>query len=184
MDQLPKGSEEFRDDEIIKLTREGIWLADQHEITHEATRKLFSRSLYRGSDPKLKQVVAALTQKLGPAFYIPAIDPQAFYLVIGSEFKKVEVEDTPYFVHRIDGQPQTGVTLWVSDGTQEVLDPKTLNYGGAYPGRLICTLKNGLLARIIRPAYADLLLTLKEDSMGHYLEFNYMNYKAYLKEPA
>ena len=133
----------FVDREVIRLTKNGVWIADEVEISHEPTRRLFARSLKK--------------------------DEEGYTLHIGRETKRIEVEDTAYFVQRIDGDPTHGYTLTISDETQETLDPKTLNYR---PGRLICRIKsNQEEAKFLYPAYFDLLKNLEEDSNHYYLEF-------------
>jgi hypothetical protein len=133
----------FVDREIIVLTRNGIWLADDTEISHEPTAKLFARSLKK--------------------------DNQGYYLHIGRETKRIKVEDTAYFVTRIDGDPRKNVTLSLNDQTQETLNPLTLKYR---PGRLTCRIKEGQEeARFLHRSYFDLLKDLQEDEKSYYLEF-------------
>ena len=130
----------FVDTEVIVLTRNGVWLSDNSEITHEPTRRLFARSLKR--------------------------DGQGWLLSVGRETKRIEVEDTAYFVHRIDGSPDTGYEIWVNDETREPLDPSTFRYR---PGRLTCRLARGEEAKFLHAAYFDLLKELREDERGYFL---------------
>ncbi len=135
----------FVDNEIIILTRNGIWLADGCEITHEPTRRLFAKSLKR--------------------------DAQGYTLHIGRETKRIQVEDTAYFVHRVDGTPKEGCSIWINDERQESLDPSSLKY---VPGRLTCQIRrNGMIeeARFLHSAYFDLLKETQEDGRCYYLEF-------------
>jgi hypothetical protein len=136
----------FVDQEEIVLTRHGIWLSDGLEITHEPTRKLFARSLKR--------------------------DALGYFLQIGRETKRIQVEDTPYFIHRIDGSPDQGYLLWINDETHEPLNPVTLQY---QPGRLVCELKQnekaGCQAKFLSAAYFDLLKNLEEDANTYFLRF-------------
>lgn len=133
----------FVDREVIVLTKNGVWLADGSEITHEPTRKLFARSLKRNES--------------------------GYYLHIGRETKSIEVEDTAYFITRIEGAPSTGIELWLSDETREPLHPETLHY---QPGRLTCKIKsNQEEAKFLHTAYIDFLKNLQEDSQTYYLEF-------------
>ena len=69
----------YVDTEIIRLTRDGIWLADGEEISHEPTRRLFARSLKK--------------------------DEKGYFLHIGREMRRIEVEDTAYFVEGLEGRP-------------------------------------------------------------------------------
>lgn len=130
----------FVDNEIIVLTRNGLWVADGTEITHEPTRRLFSRSLRK--------------------------DGQGWYLQVGRETKRISVEDTAYFIHRIDGSPAEGFVLWINDETKERLDPTTLKYR---PGRLTCTLALGEEAKFLHAPYFELLSSLAEDDRSYFL---------------
>ena len=112
--------------------------------THEPTRKLFARSLKK--------------------------DELGYYLHIGRETKRIEVEDTAYFIQRISGDPSQALELFLSDETQEKLEPVTLRYR---PGRLTCRIKSGSEeAKFLRNAYFDLLKSLQEDSAGYFLELS------------
>jgi hypothetical protein len=139
--------EEFRDNEVIILTPNGTWLADGAEISHDPTRILFSRSLKK--------------------------DAEGYFLAIGRETKRITVEDTAYFVtgfDRTDSGQVRKVTLRLSDGTQEDLDPKTLSYT---PERLVCKIKNGSEeAKFLFTSYHELLKDLQQDSEGYYLNFS------------
>jgi hypothetical protein len=133
----------FVDNEVITLSKHGIWIADGNEITHDPTRRLFARSLKKDAD--------------------------GYYLHIGRETKRIQVEDTAYFVQRIDGNPKDGYQLSLNDETQEKLDPKTLAYR---PGRLCCRIKGTEEeAKFLHSAYFDILKNLQEDSSSYYLEF-------------
>ncbi len=136
----------FIDREVIVLTKNGVWLADGTEITHDPTRRLFAKSLKK--------------------------DKAGYFLHIGRETKRIDVEDTAYFVYRVDfieGDPDRGVELWINDETKERLDPFTLQYR---PGRLVCKIKNGKEeAKFLHAAYFDLLKDLKEDRTHYYLLF-------------
>lgn len=133
----------FVDREVIVLTRNGIWLADGTEITHEPTRRLFARSLKKNEE--------------------------GYFLHIGRETKKIQVEDTAYFVQRLDGTAASGFTLLLNDETSEKLDPQTLDYR---PGRLTCKVKNQTEeAKFLHAPYFDLLKNLQENSNTYFLEF-------------
>ena len=138
----------YEDREVIIVTKDGIWLADGSEITHDPTRRLFARSLVK--------------------------DSEGYFLSIGRETKRIEVEDTAYFVERIVRKTAGEVSLHVSDGTQEVLDPGTLRYS---PGRLTCKIKNGTEeAKFLRTPYYEILRDLEESreesGPGYFLNFN------------
>lgn len=127
----------FLDREVIQLTAEGVWLADGEEITHERTRQAFERHL------------------------APSTDGQGWEIRIGREQKRIEVEDTAFFVSQIEGNPEVGYQLRLTDGTLQKLDPTTLRYSA---GRLVCLIdleRDGRArkfeARFLRPPYYELL---------------------------
>src|SRR4051812_18211924 len=132
---------QFRDNEELRLSRNGTWLSDGEEITHLETVKLFHRSLRRDGDQ--------------------------FRIHVGKESKAVIVEDTPYFVVGLDGSSGAGYWLRLSDETRERLDPGTLKYGPTAQygtGRLVARVKGGSEeARFLNPAYFELLSGLDED---------------------
>lgn len=135
----------YVDREVIRLTRNGVWIADDAEITHEPTRDLFARSLKK--------------------------DEQGYFLQIGRETKRIEVEDTAYFVQRFYGTPQgaQGIELQINDGTSERLDPLTLSYR---PNRLTARIKGkSEEAKFLSTAYNELLGFLQEDETAYFLVF-------------
>jgi hypothetical protein len=149
---LPPQNPPYEDREVIVVNKDGIWLADGSEITHEPTRRLFARSLKK--------------------------DSEGYFLSIGRETKRIVVEDTAYFVERIvknaDSKIENAdVSLHLSDGTQETLDPGTLRYS---PGRLTCRIKNGSdEAKFLRGPYYEILRDLESDqgtAKTYFLNFN------------
>ena len=131
----------FIDREVIRLSKNGVWFADGDEITHEPTRKLFARSLKRDTD--------------------------GYRLYIGRETKLIEVEDTAYFVTRVDPLPNGNTELWLNDETREVLSASTLAYE---TGRLTCRIKAGTeTAKFLHSAYMDFLSELNEDAQSYFL---------------
>jgi hypothetical protein len=133
----------FVDKEVIRLTKNGVWLSDDVEIDHEQTIKIFARGLER--------------------------DAQGVWQIrVGRETKRIEVEDTAYFVTRVEGTPERGYEIWLSDETREHLDPSTLTYR---PGRLTCRIKTGREeAKFLSAAYFDLLKELDEDADTYWLD--------------
>ncbi len=139
--RTPPNAPFFVDTEVITLTKNGVWMSDGTEITHEPTRKRFAR--------------------------IRRKDEKGYFLQISRETKRIVVEDTPYFVHSIEGAPGEGYSLVLNDETRERLDPATLSYR---PGRLACRVKGGAEeAKFLHAAYFDLLRDLEEDSRGYFL---------------
>lgn len=115
-------------------------MSDETEITHEPTRRLFSKNLAR-------------------------VDGK-YFVRVGPESKEIEIEDTPSFVIRIEEAPE-GVALRLIDGTLEMLDPKTLSY---QPGRLTCRVKDGAWeAKFLRAPYHEILARAEERDDGYFL---------------
>lgn len=133
----------FMDREVIVLSKNGIWLSDGIEITHEQTVRLFSKSLRE--------------------------DEKGYFLQVGPETKRVEVEDTPYFIQRLKGDSVQGFELLLNDESREILNPETLDYK---PARLTCRVKSNQEAKFLHQAYFDLLKDLQEDQTHYFLEFN------------
>jgi hypothetical protein len=132
----------YVDTEVIRLTKNGVWLADDHEISHEPTTRLFAKSLKR--------------------------DETSYFLHIGREMKRIVVEDTAYFVERIEGSPAQGYLLHINDGTTEKLSPETLRY---QTGRLTCLVHTGEdEAKFLSIAYMELLTLAEEDEKGYFLK--------------
>jgi hypothetical protein len=136
----------FVDREVIVVKRSGVWLADGVEITHEPTRKLFARSLRR--------------------------DAEGYFLAIGRETKRIEVEDTPFFVLRVDGSSSEGFTALLSNGQELVLALEAITYR---PGRLAFrwvppAFTSEEDALFLHAPYFDLLSHLIEDERGYWLE--------------
>ncbi len=130
----------YFDHEVVVLTRNGVWMADGHEISHEPTKRLFAKSLHK--------------------------DAKGYFLYIGRETKRIQVEDTAYFVTRIERSgPDWKILL--NDETREDLDLKTLSY---QPGRLVCWIKNKTdQAKFLQAPYYELLRDLEEDETGYFL---------------
>ncbi len=124
------------------LSKEGVWKFDGVEITHARTLEVLRKNLHRCEE--------------------------GIYVQIGREQSWVEVEDTIYFVSSVDGTPENGFQLTLSDKTQEDLNPSSLRYK---PERLVCRVKEGTEeARFLRGPYHDILQHLIEDDMGYSLQ--------------
>jgi hypothetical protein len=95
--------------EEIILTKNGTWLSNGEEITHAGTVLAFSKNLFRCKD--------------------------GFEIRLGTEKKSIYVEDTLYFVKRLEGTPTQGYQAFLNDGRNVDLDPSTLRYE---TGRLTC----------------------------------------------
>ena len=115
----------------IRFGKDGRWYADREPITNERIASLFSRHVTRGDDG-------------------------AFWLIVGDERARIEVEDTPFVVVRVDGDPDRGFRLGLNDETSEPLAADSLRIGE--DDVLYCDVKDGRYrARFLRPAQVELL---------------------------
>jgi len=90
----------------VFLDREGRWFHEGVEITHERTRRLFSRSIFRDQDG-------------------------GYILRVGRESTPVTVEDTPFLIVSVTVREERAMgcctyEVLLNDGSQELLDPRTL----------------------------------------------------------
>ena len=128
--------------ESIILTKNGIWLSDGEEITHERMILAFSKNIFRC--------------------------PEGFEIRIGTEKKVIHVEDTFYFVRGLDGSTETGFSIRLNDGRTLPLDPLTIRY---QPGRLTCRVPSHQdsmqeEAKFLSSAYYELLRHLEKENDG------------------
>jgi uncharacterized protein len=86
-------------------------------------------------------------------------------LELGEDKAWVVIEDTPWVVTHVEGDPATGFTLVLNDDTREPLDPDTLRVGA--DDVLYTRIKGGAHpARFLRPAYYELTRHLDADPGG------------------
>jgi len=131
----------FQDLETIQITKQGVWLSNGEPITHGETLRGFKRHLGH--------------------------DDQGYFIQIGVDFKRIDVEDTAYFVEQIFIF-KSHIELRLSDESQEFLDLKTLSYT---PSRLICMIKGGKVpARFLPQPYHELLLQCEMEGTHHVLK--------------
>jgi hypothetical protein len=124
----------------IRFGKDGRWYADREPITNERIASLFSRHVTRGDDG-------------------------AFWLIVGDERARIEVEDTPFVVVRIDGDPDRGFRLGLNDETSEPLAADSLRIGE--DDVLYCDVKDGRYrARFLRPAQVELLSHARAEGDG------------------
>lgn len=140
----------FVDNEELRLTRNGVWLTNGQEITHESTIRGFMRHLRR--------------------------EDGRYVIRIARESKPVTVEDTAYFVTNLRGSAEAGYELVLNDGTSERLDPATLAY---QPARLTCRIaarasasSGGAFeeAKFLSAPYFEILQGLRDDGQSYYLQ--------------
>ncbi len=111
----------------IVFGRDGYWYADGERITNPRIALLFSRHLLRRADG-------------------------TWAIEMGDERAPVEIEDTPWVVTQVEGDPTLGFTIALNDRTRERLDPATLTLGSDQA--FSCTVKAGAVrARFLRRAH-------------------------------
>lgn len=114
----------------IRFGKDGRWYSDDEPIPNRAIDRLFSRTLRVLPDGRGR-------------------------LELGEDRADVVIEDTPWVVTAVEGDPANGFTILLNDDTRESLDPATLRVGAEHV--LYCRVKGGAHeARFLRPAYYEL----------------------------
>jgi hypothetical protein len=125
-----------REDSGIRLDREGRWWHDGEPVEHPRIIEAFNRGLTPTGDGR-------------------------FRLVFGADWCFVTVEGPAYRVTGLTRQTDASPLLELSDGTQEPLDPASLDPDGE--GVFTCGVKGGRAqARFSRDAQAALGELLEE----------------------
>lgn len=134
---MPKAGFWAIESHTIRFGRDGRWYADDEPIANPRIADLFARHITRGDDG-------------------------AWWLKIGDERAKIVVDDTPFVVSRVDGDPQRGFRITLNDGSVEDLAGATLAFGAH--DVLYCDVKAGTYrARFLRPAQSELLAHVTSD---------------------
>ena len=121
----------------IRFGRDGRWYADDEPIANQRIADLFARHIVRGDDG-------------------------AWWLRIGDERAKIVVDDTPFVVTRVDGEPRSGFRITLNDGSAEPLVPRSLAFGA--DDVLYCDVKHSThRARFLRAAQSELLSHVRVD---------------------
>jgi len=127
----------------IKFGKDGLWYSDDEVIPNRAIRRLFSKALLVGPDGRAR-------------------------LELGEDRAEVLIEDTPWVVTHVDGDPATGFTILLNDETSEPLDPATLSIGA--DDVLYGRVKGGAhRARFLRPAYYALMRHVETTPEGRFV---------------
>src|SRR5262245_36422121 len=115
----------------ISFGKDGRWYCDGEVIPNRAICRLYARAM--------------------------TIDPDGVArLRLGEDKAEITIEDTPWVVTQIEGDPEHGFTVVLNDETREPLDPATLHVGRE--NVLYCRVKGGRYdARLLRPAYYELM---------------------------
>jgi hypothetical protein len=115
----------------IRFGKDGRWYCDGEPIANRAICQLYARAMTVDPDGRAR-------------------------LVLGDDRAEVEIEDTPWVVTGIDGDPSGGFTVVLNDETREPLDPTTLWVSAQHVP--YCRVKGGRYeARLLRNAYYALV---------------------------
>ena len=123
----------------IRIDKEGTWFYDGCEIINPLVLRAFCNALETDEHGRHR-------------------------IVIGDELCYIDVEDTPFVISAIRGDPTIG--LYVRLNTLETfpLDPPQLCIGK--DNILYFTLPSGMKVRFTRSAYYNLALMMEEDENG------------------
>jgi hypothetical protein len=121
----------------ISFGKDGWWYANDERIQNRRINLLFSQHLRK--------------------------QPGGTYeIAIGWDKVTVVIDDAPYVVTQVSGDPASGLVIRLNDESEEVLDPATLSIGPE--NVLYCRVKGGAhSARFLRPAYYQLTEHVQED---------------------
>ncbi|HEV7734132.1 MAG TPA: hypothetical protein VGR62_18315 [Candidatus Binatia bacterium] len=126
----------------IRFGRDGKWYCDGEVIPNRAICRLYARAMTVDDDGTAR-------------------------LELGEDRARVEIEDTPWVVIAVDGDPQHGFTVRLNDETSEPLVPATMRV--AADNVLYCRVKGGRHeARFLRPAYYELMRHAEASASGGY----------------
>ncbi len=117
------------------------------------------RWYYQGSEMINKLVLEAFCNAL------EADENGRYRIVINQEVCYIDVEDTPFVVASLRGDPETGLSILLNTGELQPLDPDSLCIGK--DNILYCFLKNGMKVRFSRAAYYLFAFMLEEDEQGN-----------------
>jgi hypothetical protein len=120
----------------ITFGKDGEWYSDGERIANQRIADLFARCVRRDSSG-------------------------GYMLQMGDEKAPLEVEDTPFVIRQIEGNPDSGISVVLNDGSSEPLEPSSLRSGA--DNALYCRVKGGEHeARLLRPAYYALARWIRE----------------------
>jgi hypothetical protein len=117
-------------DYVIRIDRDGRWFYNEREIIHPAVLRVFNDGLFLGDDNN-------------------------HYLRVEDDIARIDVEDTPFVVRRVEPAERrgvlTGFTVTLSDDTEEALNLDTLEIDSR--NIPYCRVRRGLRARFTSQAY-------------------------------
>ena len=123
----------------IRIDKEGKWFYEGCEIINPLVLRAFCNALETDEDGSHR-------------------------IVIGDELCYIEVEDTPFVISAIRGDPAIGLYFRLNTLETFPLDPTKLCIG--QDNILYATLENGMKVRFNRSSYYSLALMMEEDENG------------------
>jgi len=120
----------------IRIDKEGKWYYHGSEIVNPLILEYFQNALEKDEDGRYR-------------------------IVLEHEMCYLDIEDTPFVVTSLKGNPETGLSLLLNTGDLHDLDPSTLSVGK--DNVMYCTLPDGMSVRFSRAAYYTLALMMEED---------------------
>lgn len=115
----------------IRFGKDGRWYCDDAPIENRAICRLYARAMTVDADGTAR-------------------------LQLGEDKATVAIDDTPWVVVQVEGDPARGFAVRLNDETVEPLDSATLRVGAEHV--LYCRVKGGRHeARFLRPAYYELV---------------------------
>lgn len=124
----------------IRIDKDGKWYYENNEIINPLVLRSFCDALNKDEHGKYR-------------------------ILMDSEICYVEVEDTPFVVSTIRGDPQCGLYIRLNNMKTHPLDPELLCFGE--DNVLYMILPDGMKVRFTRPAYYALALMMEEDDIGN-----------------
>jgi hypothetical protein len=113
----------------IRFAKDGRWYCDGEPIANPAICRLYARTMTVGPDGRAR-------------------------LVLGEDRAEVEIEDTPWVVTTVEGNPRDGFSVVLNDGTCEPLDLTSIRLSSAHVP--YCRVKGRVDARLLRKAWYEL----------------------------
>lgn len=123
----------------IRIDKDGKWYYENNEIINPIVLRSFCEALEKDETGRYR-------------------------IVMESEICYIEVEDTPFVVSAIRGDPQCGIYLRLNNFQVFPLEPDRLFIGNE--NVLYILLPDGMKVRFSRPAYYSLALLMEQDEAG------------------
>jgi hypothetical protein len=114
----------------IRFGKDGRWYCDGEPIANRAICRLYARTMTLGPDGRAS-------------------------LELGEDRAEVEIEDTPWVVTTVEGDPDRGFQVVLNDETREALDPGSLRVSPEHVP--YCRVKDGVEVRMLRKAWNELM---------------------------